>query len=595
MHSTETDPLLNPTHWDSTLPERLWNAAQSQSDHGGHGDHGLVFVSRTGMDTRYTWETILERARKMATHLQNIGVTTGDRVAIVLPTCIQFFDVFFGIQILGAVPVPLYPPLRLGKMDIYVERTVAMLEAVNAVLLVSDQRISKVLGRVLEGYTPHLGLLNVDKSNWTGCMPIDTWEQNLTADHLAMAQFSSGTTVAPKPVGLTHRQVLSNTDIICSVVEGNVGCSWLPLYHDMGLIGCIFPALSKIGTMVLISPEDFLRRPALWLQSISKYSAYISPAPNFAYAYCTNRIKERELEGIDLSSWKMALNGAEAVAPKHLRAFIERFSSVGFDSHALCPVYGLAEASLGVSFSTPDTLFTSRYFDRNELQQGVASLSTTDNEGVELASVGKALPKCHVEIRDDNGSALADNHIGEIWVQSPSVMKGYLNDAPSPIQAGWLATGDLGFVFEKELYIYGRKKDVIVLAGQNHAPQDLEMAVDDIEGVRTGCAVAVGKVDDNGEQIFLFVETQTKGTSSSNLAEQCKQAVLRETGISCDLVVLLDPGTIPRTSSGKLRRRNTLHLFESGNLLPPKEMTALNMAGILASSMVGHWKARWRR
>lgn len=589
MHSTETDPLLNPTHWDSTLPERLWEAAQSQSN------HGLVFVSRTGTDTQYTWATILDRARKMATHLQSIGVTTGDRVAIVLPTCIQFFDVFFGIQILGAVPVPLYPPLRLGKMDIYVERTVAMLGAVDATLLVSDQRISKVLGRVLDGYTPHLGLLNVDKSNWAGCMPIDTWEPSLTADHLAMAQFSSGTTVAPKPVGLTHRQVLSNTDIICSVVEGNVGCSWLPLYHDMGLIGCIFPALSKVGTMVLISPEDFLRRPALWLKSISKYSAYISPAPNFAYAYCTNRIKERELDGVDLSSWKMALNGAEAVAPKHLRAFIERFSSVGFDSHALCPVYGLAEASLGVSFSTPDTLFTSRYFDRSTLQQGVASLSTVDNEGVELASVGKALPKCHVEIRDDNGITLADNNIGEIWVQSPSVMRGYLNDAPSPIQSGWLATGDLGFVFEDELYIYGRKKDVIVLAGQNHAPQDLEMAVDDIEGVRTGCAVAVGKVDDNGEQIFLFVETQTKGASSSHLAEQCKQAVLRETGISCDLVVLLDPGTIPRTSSGKLRRRNTLHLFESGNLLPPKEMTALNMAGILASSMVGHWKARWRR
>ncbi len=601
MHSTETHSLLDPNHWNSTLPERLWAAAQSQSNHQSNpeanheSNHGLVFVSRTGSDTQYTWTTILERARKMATHLQTLGVNAGDRVAIVLPTCIQFFDVFFGVQILGAVPVPLYPPLRLGKMDIYVDRTTAMLRAVDAVLLVSDQRISKVLGRVLESFTPTLGLLNIDKSTWTKCTPIDTWEQSLTADHLAMAQFSSGTTVAPKPVGLTHRQVLSNTDIICSVVEGNIGCSWLPLYHDMGLIGCIFPALSKGGTMVLISPEDFLRRPALWLQSISKYNAYISPAPNFAYAYCTNRIKERELEELDLSSWKMALNGAEAVAPKHLRAFIERFSAVGFDPRALCPVYGLAEASLGVSFSTPNKLFTAHHFDRATLQQGTPSLSLKDNEGVELASVGQALPQCRVQIRNDDGIQLEDNRIGEIWVQSPSVMKGYLNDAPSPIQSGWLATGDLGFIFEEELYIYGRKKDVIVLAGQNHAPQDLEMAVDDIDGVRTGCAVAVGKVDDSGEQIFLFVETQQKNAASTTLAEQCKQAVLRETGISCDLVVLLDPGTIPRTSSGKLRRRNTLHLFESGNLLPPKEMTALNMAGILASSMMGHWKARWRR
>ena len=595
MHSTEStqpldqNPLLLSETWNTTLPERLWNAGSNPTD------HGLVFVSRTGSEVRYTWPEILERARVMASVLEKQGVQFGDRVSIVLPTCIDFFDVFFGLQILGAIPVPLYPPLRLGKIDTYIDRTVAMLDAVSAVLLVSNKRVSKVLGRVLEGYQPKLGLLNVDTVDKQSTAPIDTWNPNLTSSHLAMAQFSSGTTVAPKPVGLTHRNVISNTDIICSVVEGNIGCSWLPLYHDMGLIGCIFPALSKVGSMVLIAPEDFLRRPSLWLKSISKHKAYISPAPNFAYAYCTQRVKESELEGLDLSSWKMALNGAEAVAPKHLRAFIERFSSVGFNGLALCPVYGLAEASLGVSFSSPERMFTAHHFNREHMQRGIIVLADTPNEGVELASVGQALPCCSIEIRGEDHHPVPDNHIGEIWVDSPSVMQGYLNDAPSSVKDGWLATGDLGFYFEGELYIYGRKKDVIVLGGQNHAPQDLEMAVDGIEGIRTGCAVAVSKLSSDGEQVFLFVETTSTDHDDVDLAEKCKQSVLRETGVTCDLVVLLKPGTIPRTSSGKLRRRHTLHLFDTGNLLPPKEITAFRMAGVLAQSMLGHWKARLRR
>lgn len=585
MHRTEDRTDLTPSSWNNTLPERLWAAAESNNG------HGLIFVSRTGVDTTYEWSDIADRARKMATYLDQLGIKFGDRVAIVLPTSIEFFDVFFGLQILGAIPVPLYPPLRLGKLDNYVDKTIAMLKAVQCTLLITNQRVAKVLGRVVEGYTLPLGMLKVESVKLDSHAPIASWHVDLHADHLAMAQFSSGTTVAPKPVGLTYRNVLSNTDIICSVVKGNVGCSWLPLYHDMGLIGCIFTAVSKAGTMVLIAPEDFLRRPALWLQSISKYKAYISPAPNFAYSYCTKRIKDKELENVDLSSWVMALNGAEAVAPKHLRAFTERFESKGFRAKALCPVYGLAEASLGVSFSSPDTIFTAHHFDREALQVGL--VQRADN-GVELASVGKALPFCTIEIRDEQQVPLSENHIGEIWVHSPSVMQGYLNDAPSSIVEGWLATGDLGFYFEEELYIYGRKKDVIVLAGQNHAPQDLEMAVDGLEGVRIGCSVAVGKVDSSGERIYLFVETQNN-TPPPDLAEQCKQAVLRETGIACDLVVTVKPGTIPRTSSGKLRRRNTLHLFESGNLLPPKDMSAFNMAGILTQSMLGHWKAKWRK
>ncbi len=571
--------------WDSTIPERLWKAKEAP-------EHlGIIFVDRSGKEEQYSWKTITERAQRMAQWLIDQGVQFQDRVCIVLPTSIEFFDVFFGAQIIGAVPVPLYPPLRLGKMDSYVARTVTMLTAVNASILLTNKRVSRVLGRVLVEYTPPLGLHNLNSVNLDTLEPVSEYSSELTSDHLAMAQFSSGTTVAPKPVGLTYRQVLSNTDLISETLEGEVGCSWLPLYHDMGLIGCVFPAFSIPGTMVLIPPEVFLQRPILWLQCISKHRAFISPAPNFAYAYCVQRIKDEQLEGLDLSCWKMALNGAEAVAPKHLRAFQEKFKSVGFHANALCPVYGLAEASLGVSFSSPDTPFTAKKFDREILQEGRV---VERNDGIELASVGQPLPFCNVEIRDNNGSKLPTNQIGNIWISSPSLMQGYLNDAPSAIENGWHNSGDLGFFHEGELYIYGRSKDVIVLGGQNHAPQDLEMAVDGLSGVRTGCAVAVGHQDDEGERIFLFVETLKGESIPEDLAEQCKSSVSRETGVNCDLIILVSAGTLPRTSSGKLRRRETLNLFLSGNLLPPKEMNAFNLAGIMAQSMIGHWKSRWR-
>lgn len=573
--------------WSTTLPHRLWEAAENANP-----EQGLIFVDRRGDDTHYTWATILSRAQQMAGWLQTQGIGMHDRICIVLPTGIEFFDIFFAAQILGAVPVPLYPPLRLGKMDTYVDRTVAMLTAVNAAMLVTNRRVSRVLGRVVERYTPPKGFHILDSIHLNQQSPVTEICPELSTDDLAMAQFSSGTTVAPKPVGLTHRNVLSNTEIISSKVEGNIGCSWLPLYHDMGLIGCIFPAVCKPGTMVLISPEIFLQRPILWLQSISKHRAYISPAPNFSYAYCVQRIKDTDLEGIDLSCWKMALNGAEAVAPKHLRAFQEKFAPVGFHPNALCPVYGLAEASLGVSFTEPTRPFTSKKFDRDALQDGQLIES---EDGIELASVGTPLPLCQVEIRNETLECLPEGQIGTIWVHSPSVMQGYLNDAPSPIVDGWLNTGDLGFFFDNELYIYGRQKDVIVLGGQNHAPQDLEMAVDGLDGVRTGCSVAVGHHSDEGEQVYLFVETLKNTEIPTDLAEQCKSAVSKETGIQCDLVVLVPSGTLPRTSSGKLRRSESLRLFLTGNLLPPKEMTTFTMAGLLAQSWLGHWKARRRR
>ena len=593
-----------PQNTLDTIPKRLDFAADNS-------DTGIIFVGAKGEENFRSWMTIRTHAISTAVFLENIAkqnnasLATEKRVAIILPTCPEFFDVFFGCQYIGAVPVPLYPPLRLGKMSEYIEKTVAMLAAADVQMLITNKQISRILGEVVAKYSLPLGLHIVENIPYSKSSVQHDY-QNQSPDHLAMAQFSSGTTVSPKPVGLTHQQVLANTDIILDHVQGMVGCSWLPLYHDMGLIGCVFPAFSKMGTLVLIPPEEFLRRPAIWLQAISKHKAYISPAPNFAYSYCSKRIQNKDLEGVDLSCWKMALNGAEAVSPAHLREFTTKFGKYGFAKEALTPVYGLAEASLAVTFSAPHTEFISVYFDREKLLHGQAVRCTNTNTQnsfdlepyVELASVGKPLREFFVEIRDEQNTIVPDTTIGTIHIRGPSVMRGYLNQAQTgifPIQDGWLDTGDMGFFFEGNLYIYGRKKDVIVLNGQNHAPQDLEQAVDEIDGVRQGCSVAVGDTSSGGEKVYMFVETVYSTPKNTEIAELCRKAISAKTGIDCDLVVILQSGTIPRTSSGKLRRKETLRLFQLGQLLPPKDVNMWNMAGVLAKSAWGYLQSNFTK
>ncbi|MEC7985811.1 MAG: fatty acyl-AMP ligase [Myxococcota bacterium] len=567
----------------TTLIQKLKEACTTES-----AIEGFTFVDRKENATHYPFAAVWKRTRKAAAFLQSMGIQKGDSVAILLPTCIEFMDIFLGAQFIGAIPVPLYPPMRLGKLDEYFDKTASMLEAANVKLIVTNPRIKRILGQLVQRYAPRHGIIIAsDLQKGENPTPV-----SLSPDDIAMAQFSSGTTQNPKPVALTHRQTLSNVVAIYQTFPDSLhhktGCSWLPLYHDMGLIGCIFPAISIPGRIVLISPEIFLAKPSIWLRTISKYKAFISPAPNFAYSLCTERIKESELDGVDLSCWKMALNGAEPVAPEHLRKFIERFQKYGFAKEAITPVYGLAEASLALTFSRSDALFTSHHFDRDQLAQGTAVQGRTKHS-VELASVGKPLSGFFIEIRDQRNRALPNGKVGTIWAKGPSLTSGYLNNLPSPILNGWLNTGDIGFFFDEELFISGREKDVLVIRGQNHSPYDIEHAVDSVSGVRTGCSVAVSHISEEGERLFVFVEYRT---SYPAMAEDCKKAIVAKTGICPDLVLLLEGGTLPRTSSGKLRRNQTLQKYLANQLIPPKKVNSLLIAGALAKSALGYLRAR---
>lgn len=563
---------------------------------------GLRFLERAeGDGTWIAYADVLERARGVAGALQRMDLVPGDRVALVLPTAPSFFDAFFGALLAGLVPVPLYPPVRLGRLDEYHERTAAMLRASGARLVLSDRRIRRLLGRSIEAAHVEFGCEAVDALTPASAEPVA-----IAPDDLAFIQFSSGTTVAPKPVRLSHRQVLANVDAIRTAIldahpEGpsltHVGVSWLPLYHDMGLVGGVFVALSNASDQILIPPELFVTRPATWLRAVSRWRGTTSPAPNFAYGLCTDRIRDAEIAGVDLTSWRVALNGAEPVTPGVLQRFVERFAPFGFRPEALTPVYGLAEASLAVTFSSLRRPFQSVHFDRDALvRDGVARRS---DGGLSLVSVGPPLPGFGVRIAGDDGRELGERRLGRVWVRGPSLMQGY-HALPEATQAalrdGWLDTGDTGFLADGELFLFGRAKDVIVLRGRNHAPQDIEHAIDDLAGVRTGCSAAVGVVGDGGEELVVFVERRSDdAVGDAALADRVARRITERTSLVAARVLVLDPGTLPRTSSGKIRRAETRRLLEAGRLDAPRPVNVVRVFGEMLRSQVAFARVRSQR
>ncbi len=382
-------PRPPPRH--ASLHEALERAAVS-------GRRGLTFVAADETETALGWDAIRTRASLVAGALAALGVRPGERVAMVLPTGPEFMDAFFGTLLAGAVPVPLYPPVRLGRLPEYHASTARMLQLSGAVALLSDGRVGRLLGEAVRRGAPRLGLRNVTALRESGAPPVT---RSADPGTLALVQFSSGSTVDPKPVGLSHRAVLAQTDALRALMpddtpeDPQLGVSWLPLYHDMGLIGCLLSAMTYPGPLVLLGPEVFLGRPALWLRALSRHRGTISVAPSFAYAVCARRVKDEEMEGMDLSRWRLALNGAEQVSVDAARRFSERFARWGFRPAALMPVYGLAEAALAVTFSPPRSPLRTVPVDPVELAHAGKVRPGTRA----LASVGIPVPGMTVEVR----------------------------------------------------------------------------------------------------------------------------------------------------------------------------------------------------
>ena len=562
---------------------------------------GITFVGLHEEETFLPFRRIHERARRTAAGLLEVGVAPGDRVALVFPTSPAFMDGFFGALLAGAVPVPLYPPFRLGRLPEYHTATARMIDAVGACLVLADVTTRKLLGRAIEASRPRLGCRTLEDLSRQDSGEA---EAEVEPETLGLIQFSSGSTTDPKPVALSHRNLVAQLSALKSLLPPadrfpHLGVSWLPLYHDMGLISCLLLAVYYPGPLVLVPPEYFLTRPALWLRAIARHHATLSVAPTFGYEVCTTKVRDEELAGADLSSWRLAVCGAEPVSLDALDRFAERFARFAFDRRALRPVYGLAEASLAVTFTPPGA-------DVKALRVDPARLASTGHVvpgSRAIVSVGTPIPGSEVEVRDAEGKCLPERIVGRIFARGPCVMGGYFGQpeaTASTIVDGWLDTGDLGFVADGELYVSGRERDLIIVRGSNHAAQEFEECLDGLAGVRPGCAVAVGFLPDDvhAEQLLVLAErprtTDAKGDDAA-VAENIRRAILTRTGIQAHTVRLLAPGTLPRTSSGKLRRAEALRRYLAGELTPPRKVGRTRLSLDVVRSALAFVRVRLAR
>ena len=561
--------------------------------------YGARFIEKSGEIPYFTYHELFSRVRSVAGTLQRLGLKKQDRVAIILPTSIHFLSTFLGIQLAGGIPAALYPPVRLGRLTEYFIRTQRMLTKIGARFLITDSRVRKLLGPAVESVPVLEKVMDADK-----LLGNDPWSPvEVNPESPAFLQFSSGTTVEPKAVCISHINLLHNLEMIAHFFRmlsdqeakaAQGGVCWLPLYHDMGLVGCSYIGLYYPGTVTYIGPEQFIARPRIWLQTLSRYKGVISPAPNFAYGLCLSKIKDEDMKGVDLSSWEIALNGAEPIDTEMMNRFCDRFARWGFRKEAMTPVYGLAEAGLAVSFSDFRTLPAVDEFDRDVLSEEGRAVP---GKGRSLPSLGKPMIGLAVEIWDEDGTPLQDGHVGKIMVRGPSITRGYFNDpdiTASTIRDGWLDTGDLGFFHDGNLYVAGRIKDLIIVRGRNYSPQEIEELLTGVDGMRTGCAVAVSQmVEDEGEQLIVLAERDARSqVSNEELISQIEERIVTGISLTPYHVEILAPGTLPRTSSGKMRRADALRMFQTGELLPPERMSTLKVFKEIGKSQIA-WGRFW--
>jgi len=521
-----------------------------------------------------TFGALRTEAIAVAGGLVRHGVRAGEAVAIMLPTGRDFFAAFYGVLYAHAVPVPLYPPARASQIEAHLRRVAGILANCEARILITFERARR-LAQLLRPLSARLKTIttvaDVAEPQTTYVPPA------VGPDDTAFLQYTSGSTGQPKGVVLTHANLVANLYAMQRVTGAtNADCfvSWLPLYHDMGLIGACFGALLVGFPLVLMSPFAFLSHPARWLQTVHRHRATITAAPNFAYEVCLNKIPDRELAGIDLSSLRLMFNGAEAVSPQTVERFAERFRACGLSRAALMPVYGLAECAVGLTFPPVGRGPLIDHIEREEFQRSGLARSARPAETAPLSFVssGKALPGYTVRVVDEHGATLPERQQGHIEFQGPSATSGYFRNPQETARlfhGTWLDSGDLGYVANNELFVTGRAKDVIKRGGHNIHPQELEEAVALTPGIRKG-GVAVFPATDHRsgtERVIVLAETREQSTAvREKLVADINRLAVDLIGLPVDEVVLAPPRTVLKTSSGKIRRAACRDAFEHGDL-----------------------------
>jgi 1-acyl-sn-glycerol-3-phosphate acyltransferase len=584
-------------HAALTLQAVLAGHAASQPDR-----IHLLFEPKEDEQWPLTYGGLQRGAMELAAGLQRRNLDPGETVAIMLPTGLDYFLTFFAVLLAGAIPVPLYPPARPSQIEEHLRRHRGILRNAGARILITLPEV-KLIGTLLKAQVESLTLVEtVDalKETAESCTPMP-----VGPDDIAFIQYTSGSTGDPKGVVLTHANLLANIRAMGRVTEvtpDDVFVSWLPLYHDMGLIGAWLGSLYHGCRLIILPPLSFLARPERWLRAIHRHGGTLSASPNFGYDLCCRRLNDEALHGLDLRSWRLAFNGAEPVSPETLAAFSRRFAPYGFAPEAATPVYGLAECSVGLTFPP---LRRGPLIDRirrtSLVEEGQALPVAGDEPALQCVSCGRPLPGHQVRIVDESGRELPDRTQGRLQFKGPSATSGYFRNPEKTralFQGDWLDTGDLGYSAGGELYLTGRVKDVIIQGGRNIHPQELEEAVGDIPGIRRGCVAVFASADPQTGTERLIVLAESRRKDQEGIGELRAAIINRAVdllGMPPDQVVIAPPGSVLKTSSGKIRRAACRELFAKNAIGAAGRSLWLQMVRLALAGLVPQLRRLFHR
>jgi fatty-acyl-CoA synthase len=561
-----------------TLPRRIadFETLGDALDYAATGQRGLNFHDARGTLTRaYPFSELREDALMHARRFIALGIAPGERIAMVAETGAEFAACFFGAVYAGAWPVPLPLPTSFGGREAYVEQLSVQLKSSDPRLFLYPQELTNFCS----GGAERAG---VEARDWQSFMAVDPPAAEFPQarpEDICFLQYSSGSTRFPHGVAVTHRALLDNLrahGIGLVVEESDRVISWLPWYHDMGLVGCLLSPTALQISVDYLKTEDFARRPLAWLDMITRNpGTSCSYSPTFGYDICSRRMSSqtRAEDRFDLSRWRIAGNGADMIRPDVMQAFVDCFAPAGFKASAFCPSYGLAEATLAVSLMPPGEGIRLELVEENELSGSAPGAQDQPKRYRAVVNCGRPVTGMEVEIRGPGGELLPDRGIGQVFVRGASVMHSYFRDQESTravlSEDGWLDTGDMGYLSKGYIFIVGRAKDMIIINGRNHWPQDIEWAVEQLPGFKSGDIAAFAITGPSGEETpAVLVHCRVSDAKErGRLRDEIRERVRAITGIT-PVVELVPPRTLPRTSSGKLSRTKARNLYLSGEIQP---------------------------
>ena len=567
---------LTPTPNDCALPRRRADFATFNDaiDYAARSEKGLNFHDARGQLERvYPYSEMREDALGMARRLLAMGIGKDARVALIAETVPEFTALFCGCVYAGAWPVPLPLPTTFGGKDSYIDQLAVQLSSADPAILLYPAELSEMAGAA----AARQGCIGEDWDSFARRPAPETELPAAQPEDICYLQYSSGSTRFPTGVAVTHRALLHNLyghAVTMHIGEGDRGVSWLPWYHDMGLVGCFLSMVANQVSADFLKTEHFARRPLAWLDLISRNPGQtLSYSPTFGYDICARRISSQShvAERFDLSRWRLAGNGADMIRPDVMQNFVNAFAEAGFKAAAFTPSYGLAEATLAVTVMPPGEGIRVELVEEERLSGSARDLSRPARYRA-IVNCGKPLPDMLVEIRGETGKAKGERQIGKVWCRGPSVMHSYFRNPEATqdcLVDGWLDTGDMGYMANGYLFIVGRAKDMIIINGKNHWPQDIEWAVEQLPGFNHGDIAAFAIETENGEEApAVLVHCRvTDPDERLRLHETIRDKVRAITGMNC-VVELVPPRTLPRTSSGKLSRAKARKMYLAGEIEP---------------------------